>query len=175
MKQLFQNMKNGETSIKELPIPHPGKGNALVQTAFSLVSAGTERTLVEFSEKNIAAKAVSRPDLVKQVLNKAKREGFLSSVQAAFNRLDQPMFPGYSSAGTIVALGEGMQGFKIGDRVACGGGNHAVHAEYEVVPRNLLVKIPDTVSFEEAAFATLGSVAIHGFRLASPQLNDTVW
>lgn len=174
MKQLFQNMKNGETSIKELPIPHPGKGNALVQTAFSLVSAGTERTLVEFSEKNIAAKAVSRPDLVKQVLNKAKREGILSSVQAAFNRLDQPMFPGYSSAGTIVALGEGMQGFKIGDRVACGGGNHAVHAEYEVVPRNLLVKIPDTVSFEEAAFATLGSVAIHGFRLASPQLNDTV-
>ena len=174
MKQLFQNMKNGETSIKDLPIPKPGKGSALVQTAFSLVSAGTERTLVEFSEKNLAAKAVSRPDLVKQVLNKAKREGILSSVQAAFNRLDQPMFPGYSSAGTIVALGEGMQGFKVGDRVACGGGNHAVHAEYEVVPRNLLVKIPDALSFEEAAFATLGSVAIHGFRLAAPQLNDTV-
>ena len=174
MKQLFQNMKNGETSIKDLPIPKPGKGCALVRTAYSLVSAGTERTLVEFSEKNLAAKAVSRPDLVKQVLNKAKREGILSSVQAAFNRLDQPMFPGYSSAGTITALGEGMQGFKIGDRVACGGGNHAVHAEYEIVPRNLLVKLPDSVSFEEAAFATLGSVAIHGFRLASPQLNDTV-
>ena len=174
MKQLFQNMKNGETLIKELPIPKPGKGCALVQTACSLVSAGTERTLVEFSEMNLAAKAASRPDLVKQVLNKAKREGVLSSVQAAFNRLDQPMFPGYSSAGTIVALGEGMQGFKIGDRVACGGGNHAVHAEYEVVPRNLLVKLPDEVSFDEAAFATLGSVAIHGFRLASPQLNDTV-
>ena len=174
MKQLFQNMKNGETNIKDIPIPHPGKGCALVQTAFSLVSAGTERTLVEFSEKNIAAKAVSRPDLVRQVINKAKREGVLSSVQAAFNRLDQPMFPGYSSAGTIIELGEGMQGFKIGDRVACGGGNHAVHAEYEVVPRNLLVKLPETVSFEEAAFATLGSVAIHGFRLAAPQLNDTV-
>ena len=174
MKQLFQNMKNGETRIKDLPIPKPGKGCALVQTAFSLVSAGTERTLVEFSEKNLAAKAASRPDLVKQVINKAKREGILSSVQAAFNRLDQPMFPGYSSAGTITALGEGMQGFKIGDRVACGGGNHAVHAEYEVVPKNLLVKLPDAVSFEEAAFATLGSVAIHGFRLASPQLNDTV-
>ena len=174
MKQLFQNMKNGETRIKDLPIPRPGKGCALVQTAYSLVSAGTERTLVEFSEKNLAAKAVSRPDLVKQVLNKAKREGVISSIQAAFNRLDQPMFPGYSSSGVITALGEGMQGFKIGDRVACGGGNHAVHAEYEVVPRNLLVKLPDAVSFEEAAFATLGSVAIHGFRLASPQLNDTV-
>ena len=174
MKQLFQNMKNGETRIKDLPIPKPGKGCALVQTAFSLVSAGTERSLVEFSEKNLAAKAVSRPDLVRQVLNKAKREGVLSSIQAAFNRLDQPMFPGYSSAGTITALGEGMQGFKVGDRVACGGGNHAVHAEYEVVPRNLLVRLPDNVSFEEAAFATLGSVAIHGLRLAAPQLNDTV-
>ena len=174
MKQLFQNMKNGETRIKDLPIPKPGKGCALVQTAYSLVSAGTEKSLVEFSEKNLAAKAVSRPDLVRQVLNKAKREGVLNSVQAAFNRLDQPMFPGYSSAGTITALGEGMQGFKVGDRVACGGGNHAVHAEYEVVPRNLLVKLPDSVSFEEAAFSTLGSVAIHGLRLAAPQLNDTV-
>lgn len=167
-------MKNGETTVRELPVPQPGKGSALIQTAYSLVSAGTERTLVEFSEKNIAAKAISRPDLVKQVLTKAKREGVLSSIQAAFNRLDQPMFPGYSSAGTIIALGDGMQGFKVGDRVACGGGNHAIHAEYEVVPRNLLVRLPDTVSFEEAAFATLGSVAIHGFRLASPQLNDTV-
>ena len=167
-------MKNGETRIKDLPIPKPGKGCALVQTAYSLVSAGTEKSLVEFSEKNLAAKAVSRPDLVRQVLNKAKREGVLNSVQAAFNRLDQPMFPGYSSAGTITALGEGMQGFKVGDRVACGGGNHAVHAEYEVVPRNLLVKLPDSVSFEEAAFSTLGSVAIHGLRLAAPQLNDTV-
>ena len=174
MKQLFQTMKNGETSIKELPIPKPGRGCALVQTAFSLVSAGTERTLVEFSEKNLAAKAASRPDLVRQVLDKAKREGIVSTVQAAFNRLDQPMFPGYSSAGVITALGEDMQGFKVGDRVACGGGNHAIHAEYEVVPRNLLTKLPDSVSFEEGAFATLGSVAIHGFRLAAPQLNDTV-
>lgn len=174
MKQLFQNMKNGETRIKDLPIPAPGKGCALVRTAYSLVSAGTERTLVEFSEKSLAGKAVSRPDLVKQVLSKARREGVLSSVQAAFNRLDQPMFPGYSSAGTIAALGEGMQGFKVGDRVACGGGNHAVHAEYELIPRNLLVKLPDEVSFDEAAFATLGSVAVHGLRLAAPQLNDTV-
>ena len=174
MKQLFQNMKNGETQIKDLPVPAPGKGCALVRTAFSLVSAGTERTLVEFSEKSLAGKAVSRPDLVRQVLDKAKREGVLSTVQAAFNRLDQPMFPGYSSAGTIVALGDGMQGFRIGDRVACGGGNHAVHAEYEVIPRNLLVKLPDNVGFDEAAFATLGSVAVHGLHLAAPQLNDTV-
>ncbi len=174
MKQLFQNMKNGKTTVKDLPVPRPGKGCALVRTAYSLVSAGTERTLVEFSEKSLAGKAVSRPDLVKQVINKAQREGIVNSVTAAFNRLDQPMFPGYSSAGTIVALGEGMQGFKVGDRVACGGGNHAVHAEYEVVPRNLLAKMPEGIDFDEAAFTTLGSVALHGLRLAAPQLNDTV-
>lgn len=174
MKQLLQNMKTGVTEVKEIPIPRPGKGMALIRTAYSLVSAGTERTLVEFSEKNLVGKAASRPDLVKQVLNKAKREGVVSTVESAFNRLDQPMFPGYSSAGTIIALGEEMTGFKIGERVACGGGNHAVHAEYCTVPRNLLVKLPDEVSFEEAAFATLGSVAMHGFRLASPQLNDNV-
>ncbi len=174
MKQLFQNMKNGKTTVKDLPVPRPGKGCALVRTAYSLVSAGTERTLVEFSEKSLAGKAVSRPDLVKQVINKAQREGVVNSITAAFNRLDQPMFPGYSSAGTIVALGEGMQGFKVGDRVACGGGNHAVHAEYEVVPRNLLAKMPDGIDFDEAAFTTLGSVALHGLRLAAPQLNDTV-
>ncbi len=174
MKQLFQNMKNGKTTVKDLPVPRPGKGCALVRTAYSLVSAGTERTLVEFSEKSLAGKAVSRPDLVKQVINKAQREGIVNSVTAAFNRLDQPMFPGYSSAGTIVALGEGMQGYKVGDRVACGGGNHAVHAEYEVVPRNLLAKMPEGIDFDEAAFTTLGSVALHGLRLAAPQLNDTV-
>ncbi len=174
MKQLFQNMKNGKTQVKELPIPRPGKGCALVRTAYSLVSAGTERTLVEFSEKSLAGKAMSRPDLVKQVINKAQREGIINSVTAAFNRLDQPMFPGYSSAGTIVALGDDMPGFKVGDRVACGGGNHAIHAEYEVVPRNLLAKLPEGVDLDEAAFATLGSVALHGLRLAAPQLNDTV-
>ena len=167
-------MKTGNTSIKDTPIPNPQKGTALVQTAFSLVSAGTEKTLVEFAEKNIVGKAASRPDLVRQVIDKAKREGVASTIASAFNRLDQPMFPGYSSAGTIVGLGEDMKGFQVGDRVACGGGNHAVHAEFCTVPRNLLVKLPDEVSFEEAAFTTLGSVAMHGFRLSSPQLGESI-
>ncbi len=174
MKQLLQNMKNGTTEVKEIPIPRPAKGMALVQTAYSLVSAGTEKTLVEFAEKNIFEKAASRPDLVKQVIDKAKREGALTTFESAFHRLDQPMYPGYSSSGTIIALGDDMTGFQVGDRVACGGGKYAVHAEYCTIPRNLLVKIPADVHFEEAAFATLGAVAMHGFRLASPQLNETV-
>jgi len=147
---------------------------ALVKTAASLVSAGTERMVVEFAEKSLVGKARSRPDLVAQVIEKAKREGIVPTVQAAFNRLDQPMALGYSSAGTIVSLGQDMSGFKVGQRVACAGGGYAVHAEYAVVPRNLLVPLPETVDFESAAFTTLGAIAMHGFRLAEPQIGETV-
>jgi len=174
MKQLLQNLKNGKTVVEEVPIPSPRAGMALVKTAASLVSAGTERMVVEFAEKSLVGKARSRPDLVSQVIEKAKREGIVPTLQAAFNRLDQPMALGYSSAGTIVALGQDMAGFKVGQRMACAGGGYAVHAEYAVVPRNLLVPLPDTVDFESAAFATLGAIALHGFRLAEPQIGETV-
>ena len=174
MKQLLQNLKNGKTEVIEVPIPTPGPGIALVRTAASLVSAGTERMLVEFAEKSLVGKAASRPDLVRQVLDKARREGILTTVEAAFNRLDQPMPLGYSSAGTIVEVGEGLEGFKVGQRVACAGGNYAVHAEYAVVPRNLFAPLPDNVDFESATFTTLGAIALQGFRLAEPQVGETV-
>jgi len=174
MKQLLQNMKNGKTTIEDVPVPTPRAGMALVKTAASLVSAGTERMVVEFAEKNLVGKARSRPDLVKQALDKAKREGLIPTVQSAFNRLDQPMALGYASAGTIVALGENMHGFKVGQHVACAGGGFAVHAEYNVVPRNLLTPLPKNVDFESAAFATLGAIAMHGFRLAEPQVGERV-
>jgi predicted dehydrogenase len=174
MKQLLQNMRDGKTVVIEVPIPTPRPGQALVRVVASLVSAGTERMVVEFAEKSLVGKARSRPDLVRQVLDKARREGLLTTVQAAFNRLDQPMALGYSSAGTIVALGEGMEGFKVGHRVACAGGGYAVHAEYNLVPRNLLTPLPDTVDFESAAFTTLGAIALHGFRLAEPQVGERV-
>jgi len=174
MKQVLQNLRNGRTVVTDVPVPAPRPGMALVRTAASLVSAGTERMLVEFAGRSLVGKARSRPDLVRQVLDKARREGLLTTVQAAFGRLDQPMALGYSSAGTIVALGAGMDGFRVGQRVACAGGGYAVHAEYAVVPRNLLVPLPDHVDLESAAFATLGAIALHGFRLGEPQVGERV-
>jgi predicted dehydrogenase len=174
MKQLLQNMHDGKTVVTEVPVPEPQPGMALVKVAASLVSAGTERMLVEFGEKSLIGKARSRPDLVRQVLDKMRREGLISTLQATFNRLDQPMALGYSSAGTIISLGEDMEGFKVGQRVACAGGGYAVHAEYNLVPRKLLTPLPDSVDFESAAFTTLGAIALHGFRLAEPQVGERV-
>jgi predicted dehydrogenase len=174
MKQVLQNLRDGSTVVVDVPVPAIRPGFALVHTAASLVSAGTERTLVEFAEKNLIGKARSRPDLVRQVMDKARREGLLPTIEAAFNRLDQPSPLGYSSSGTIVAVGSGLEGFKPGDRAACAGGGYAVHAEYAIVPQNLLAHLPDSVDFEQAAFATLGAIAMHGFRLAQPQLGERV-
>ncbi len=174
MKQLLQNLKNGKTTVEEVPRPIPRPGMALVKTAASLVSAGTERMLVDFARQSVIGKARSRPDLVKQVIDRARRDGLIPSLQTAFKRLDQPMALGYSSAGTIVGLGSGMPGFKIGQRVACAGSGYAVHAEYAVVPRQLLAPLPKNVDFESAAFATLGAIGMHGFRLAEPQVGERV-
>jgi predicted dehydrogenase/threonine dehydrogenase-like Zn-dependent dehydrogenase len=174
MKQLLQNLRTGDTSVVEVPAPTPQAGQLLVQTAVSLVSAGTERMLVEFAEKSLLGKARARPDLVSQVLDKARREGLLTTVEAAFNRLDQPLPLGYSSAGTIVTVGPGVEGFQTGQRVACAGGGYAVHAEYAAVPLNLVARLPDNVDFESAAFTTLGAIAMHGFRQAETQLGERV-
>jgi len=174
MKQLLQNMRDGAATVEEVPVPTPRAGQALVRVAASLVSAGTERMLVEFGEKSLVGKVRSRPDLARQVLDRARREGLRPTLQAAFDRLDQPLPLGYSSAGTIVALGPGMEGFKSGQRVACAGGGYAVHAEYNLVPRNLLTLLPEAVDFESAAFATLGAIALHGFRLAETQVEERV-
>jgi predicted dehydrogenase/threonine dehydrogenase-like Zn-dependent dehydrogenase len=174
MKQLIQNIHNGVTEVVEVPIPQVQAGMALVHTRASLVSAGTERMLVEFAGKSLVGKALSRPDLVRQLVDKAHREGVLSTVEAAFNRLDQPMPLGYSSSGVIEATGEGLQGFKVGDRVACAGGGYAVHAEYALIPHNLLALLPDNVDFDSAAFSTLGAIALHGFRLSQAELSETV-
>ena len=174
MKQLLQNMKTGDPQVTDVPIPQCQDGSALVQTAVSLVSSGTERMVVEFAKQGLLGKAQSRPELVRKMINKAMREGLLTTLEAALNRLDQPMALGYSSAGTITEVGDGLQGFKAGDRVACAGGGHAVHAEFASIPQNLMVKIPDGVDFDQAAFTTVGAVAMQGYRLADVQVGSRV-
>ncbi|OGO16503.1 MAG: hypothetical protein A2Z14_07200 [Chloroflexi bacterium RBG_16_48_8] len=174
MKQIIQNLRSGETSLVDVPIPKPGPGMALIRTAASLVSIGTERMLVEFAGKSLLGKARSRPDLVRQTLEKLRRDGLINTLEAVTNRLDQPLSLGYSSAGRVIAVGEDLKGFKVGDRVACGGGGYAVHAEYAVVPENLMTILPDPVDFEEGAFTTLGAIALHGFRLAQVQVGEHV-
>jgi predicted dehydrogenase/threonine dehydrogenase-like Zn-dependent dehydrogenase len=174
MKQVLQDLHTGKTNVVEVPQPQARSGMALVRTAASVVSAGTERMLVEFAGKSLLGKARSRPDLVRQALDKARREGWVTTIEAAFNRLDQPMALGYASAGTIVELGSGLTGLRIGQRVACAGGGHAVHAEYGVIPKNLLASLPDQVDFEVGAFATLGAIALHGFRLSGAVIGERV-
>lgn len=174
MKQLLQNIKEGNAEIVEVPIPAIKPGHILVKNHASVVSSGTERMVVEFAEKNLLMKAKSRPDLVKQVIDKAQREGIIPTIQAALNRLDTPMALGYSSAGEVVSVGDEVEDIKPGDRVACAGGGFACHAEYVLIPKNLIAKIPDTVGYEEAAFSTLGAISLHGFRIGAPQIGEKV-
>jgi predicted dehydrogenase/threonine dehydrogenase-like Zn-dependent dehydrogenase len=174
MKQVVQNLKTGKTEVVETPIPAVQPGNILVKTKASLVSAGTERSLVDFAEKSLVGKAKARPDLLKQVIDKAKKEGILSTLDSAMNRLDQPLLLGYSSAGIVMEVGRNVTAFQPGDRVACSGGGHAVHAEYALIPENLAARIPDNVDFSSAAFATLGAIALNGIRLTSPQIGESV-
>jgi len=176
MKQVLQHARTGEVAVTEVPAPKPLPGCVLVRIAASLVSAGTERASYEFASKSLWQKARARPDLVREVVNKIRRDGVVSAVAAVRSRLDQPSAVGYSSAGTIVALGEGIHDLRVGDRVACAGAGYAVHAEFACVPRLLVAKIPSDsgVSFEQAAFTTVGAVALHGIRTADVKLGDTV-
>ena len=175
MKQLFQDARTAEVSVIEVPAPKLLSGCVLVRTAASLVSAGTERASTEFAAKDLFQKARMRPDLVRDVLNKVSRDGLLATVDSVRNRLDQPSTLGYSSSGTVVVVGEGIVDIKPGDRVACAGAGHAVHAEFACVPRLLIARIPSvSVSFDEAAFTTVGSVALHGVRTADVRVGDVV-
>ena len=176
MKQLLQHARTGEIAVAEVPAPQLLPGCVLVRIASSLVSAGTERASSEFASKNLFQKASARPDLVREVLHKVRRDGIVSAVSAVRSRLEQPGAPGYSSAGTVVGVGEGVTDIRAGERVACAGSGYAVHAEVACVPRLLVRKLPpdSTISFEEAAFTTVGAVALHGIRTAGAKLGDVV-
>jgi predicted dehydrogenase/threonine dehydrogenase-like Zn-dependent dehydrogenase len=177
MKQLLQDARTGELKVAEVPAPQLLPGCVLVRVAASLVSAGTERASAEFASKSLLSKAKARPDLVRDVMAKMGRDGLASTVQTVRTRLDQPQSVGYSSAGVVVAVGDGIADINVGDRVACAGAGFAVHAEFACIPRMLVAKIPDDpskVSFEEAAFGTVGAICLHGVRTAEVTLGDTV-
>jgi len=166
--------------VEEVPAPQLLPGCVLVRIAASVVSAGTERASAQFARKSLLQKAQSRPDLVREVISKVQRDGIFSAIQAVRSRLDQPQSPGYSSAGTVIAIGEGVTDLQPDDPVACAGAGFAVHAEVACIPRLLVARIPprptgcSEVPFDEAAFATLGAVALHGIRTSEAKLGDTV-
>jgi predicted dehydrogenase/threonine dehydrogenase-like Zn-dependent dehydrogenase len=174
MKAVVQNYGNGVLEVVDIPAPAVRPGGLLVRTEASVVSAGTEKSMVDLARRSLLGKARERPDLVRQVIAKINRDGLAATVETVRRRLDTPITLGYSSAGTVVEVGPGVEGFSPGDRVACAGAGYAAHAELVFVPRNLVVPVPDGVSAEDAAFTTLGAIALQGLRLAEPQLGETV-
>jgi predicted dehydrogenase/threonine dehydrogenase-like Zn-dependent dehydrogenase len=170
MKQILQSFKTGKTELVELPAPIVQKGYVLIQTTRSLVSLGTERMLVEFGKASLIDKARQQPDQVKMVLNKIKSDGLLPTLENVFSRLEQPLPLGYCNVGKVIDVGEGVEEFRIGDRVASNG----KHAEFVCIPKNLVAKIPDSVSDNEAAFTVVGSIGLQGIRLVNPTFGETV-
>ena len=174
MKQLIQSFKTGELGLFDVPAPVCQKYGALVQTKVSLVSAGTEKMLVDFAKKSLLAKAKDRPDLVKQVFDKMKKEGVKNTLEKVFTKLDSPIPLGYSLAGRVLEVGSNMSGLNVGDRVACGGAGYANHSEINYVPKNLMVKIPDGVDDIDASFVTVGAIALQGVRQTEPKLGEKI-
>ena len=170
MKQIIQSFKTGETILEEVPAPQVKRGHVLIQTTRTLVSLGTERMLVEFGKANLIDKARQQPDKVKQVLDKIKTDGLMPTLETVFNKLGQPLPLGYCNVGKVIAIGEGVTDFVVGDRVASNG----AHAEFVCVAKNLVATIPDNVSDEEATFTVIGSIGLQGIRLLNPQLGETV-
>lgn len=174
MKQIVQNYKSGAVALKEVPVPLCRAKSILVRNQFSLVSIGTERMTIELGKKSLLGKARARPDLVKRVLDKARKEGIGKTFKEAMGRLDVPTPLGYSCAGEVVESGIAAHDFAPGDRVACIGQGFASHAEYISVPVNLTCRIPENVSSEEASFGMLGIIALHGIRKAELTFGSTV-
>ncbi|MCA9512815.1 MAG: Gfo/Idh/MocA family oxidoreductase [Myxococcales bacterium] len=172
MKQVVQTPRSGALELVEVPAPTPGPGQVLVRTHYSVMSPGTEKMAMEFARKSLLGKAQSRPDLVRQVVRKLRHEGPLQTYRAVLGRLDAPQPLGYSSAGVVEECGPGVRGLAPGDRVACAGAGYANHAELVVVPENLVARAPDGVGLDDAAFATVGAIAMQGVRLARPELGE---
>lgn len=174
MKQALQYPKRGELRVEELPAPALKIGGVVIANRASLISAGTERAIIELAEKSIVGKARQRPDLVRQVISKVKTEGLMNTYRKVKNRLEAPVPLGYSCAGVISEVSREITDLAVGQRVAAAGFGYASHAEMVFVPKNLTVPIPDKVSMEEAAFVTLGAIALQGVRQANPTLGEKI-
>ncbi|NQY30829.1 MAG: Gfo/Idh/MocA family oxidoreductase [Flavobacteriaceae bacterium] len=174
MKQVIQNFKTGELYVDDVPMPSIRKGMVLVENKFSLISAGTERGTVKVGKASLNGKAKQRPDLVAQVLQNIKKEGLKATIDKVKTKLDSLKALGYSTSGVVKASMDTNGIFKVGDRVACAGQDYASHSEVVSIPQNLVVKIPDNVSFEDASFTTLGAIALQGVRQANPTLGENI-
>jgi predicted dehydrogenase/threonine dehydrogenase-like Zn-dependent dehydrogenase len=174
MKQLLQNLRTGEATVAEVPVPVVQPGRVLVRTAASLISAGTERALTELGQKSLLGKARERPELIGKVWDKVKTEGVAQALEGVRDKLDQSHAVGYSAAGIVIECAPDVTDFRPGDHVACAGTDYASHAEIISVPRNLCVRLPKQLSFAEAAFGTVGAIALQGVRLAEPTLGEAV-
>jgi predicted dehydrogenase/threonine dehydrogenase-like Zn-dependent dehydrogenase len=175
VKQVVQNARGGKLRLKSVPAPKVQRNAVLVRTLASLISAGTERQMVGFAQSTLVSKARSRPDLVRKVLDKVHRDGAIATLKSVMARLDEPLPLGYSAAGTVIEVGSGLEGrFRVGQLVAIAGAGIANHAEFNVVPENLVVAVPLDVPAEQASFCTLSSIALHSVRLVGPQLGEIV-
>lgn len=170
MKQIIQDLQSGKTILADVPAPIVKRGSVLIKTKASLVSLGTERMLVEFGKANLLDKARQQPEKVKQVLDKIKSDGLWPTLDAVFKKLGEPLPLGYCNAGEVIAVGEGVSEFKVGDRVASNG----PHAEVVLIPQNLVAKIPDNVTYEEASFTVISSIGLQGIRLVNPTFGETI-
>lgn len=174
MKQVLHHIGTGALGIQEVPAPVVTSGRLLVANAHSLISPGTERATREAAEKSLIGKAKARPDLVRQVVRTARDEGIGPTVRKVRDRLDEMKPLGYSTAGEVLEVGDGCRGYAPGDQVACAGGGHAVHAEVVSVPHNLCAPIPDGVETDQAAYTTLGAIALHGVRQAGVNIGERI-
>jgi predicted dehydrogenase/threonine dehydrogenase-like Zn-dependent dehydrogenase len=174
MKQVLENYNTGMVRVADVPAPGVQPKTVLVRTAASLVSIGTEKAMLEVARKSLLGKALARPDWVRQVVDKVQSDGLMETYRQARARLDMPVPLGYSAAGVVIEVGEGVSGIRAGDRVACAGHPYAGHAEIIAIPRNLVVPIPAGVDFEDASFAMLGAIAMNAVRLGTPALGERV-
>ncbi|EHD2242998.1 zinc-binding alcohol dehydrogenase, partial [Vibrio vulnificus] len=168
MKQILQDMAKGGSAIVEAPAPQANKNHVVINTTTTLISAGTERMLVDFGKANFIDKARSQPDKVKMVLEKVQTDGLMTTIDAVKSKLAQPLPLGYCNVGIIESIGQGADSFKVGDRVVSNG----PHADVVRVSKNLVAKIPDNVTDEEASFTVVASIGLQGIRLANPTMGE---